>query len=610
MPSPVRSWFSGGLLVCGAAVLLRAAWAACRSGDGHPWSAYTVLALLAVVGAGAALRRFRSAPGPVNAVPPRLLLASVGVVVALLSVPAWTAVIGVVREPTARFVDFTAWGLALGTTLVAIALVLPAPVSDRPRPGRPRDRRWPAPVAGLTGLAAGAGAVAAVFVAVELRPVDATTGQALAPDPAPRPGAADASGVPSGVSGVGWRWEVPDGQAVVDTVVAGGGAAVLHLDGVTLLDTRTGEERWRYRRADAHATDIAAAPDGSALVVAFSAKDHAGGSELRLVALDAATGRVRSEHRSPDVDFRDASPALPESFAVTADTFLVEDEDSDGDGRSFTAFGLDSGERAWRFAAPEGCVLNGWTPYAALRGEVVALAQCGLTAADAEDPDRDPLDHGLLLLGLDPADGSELWRHEEAVTALPYWVRAQASGDGGVFALEWQTGDGEGTRENVFVRPGGGVAARDHADLRAIPTWEGGDTLTGDGFLTGDESRSGDQRYDRYTLRPFEGEERSASVGHVRSFKAGALALEDQLIVLRSLYREDEPPYTNEPLLVLSQPWGAAEGEEPERLEIDLARDSENFGYLVHAHDHASLYPAPGAVVVARPDALEVVGLQ
>jgi hypothetical protein len=154
------------------------------------------------------------------------------------------------------------------------------------------------------------------------------------------------------------------------------------------------------------------------------------------------------------------------------------------------------------------------------------------------------------------------------------------------------------------------VAARDHADLRAIPTWEGGDTLTGDGFLTGDESRSGDQRYDRYTLRPFEGQERSASVGHVRSFKAGALALEDQLVVLRSLYREDEPPYTNEPVLVLLQPWGAAEGEEPERLEIDLARDSENFGYLVHAHDHASLYAAPGAVVVARPDALEVVGLQ
>ncbi|GAB2511693.1 outer membrane protein assembly factor BamB family protein [Nocardiopsis aegyptia] len=564
-----------------------------------------MLVLLAVVVLGALLYRLLPAQRhPETAVAPRLVLAAVAVLVVLLCVPAWTVVLGVRGEATKGFVDFTAWGLALGPALVAVALALPALV-----PARAPGRRWLAPLAGVSGLALGAGLVALVVAAVELRPVDSTSA------PAPETAATDAAraSAPAGVSGVGWRWRVPEGQDVVDTVVAGAGAAVLHTKGVTLLDTRTGRERWRYWRADARATDIAAAPDGGALVVSFSARDHTGGSALRLVALDAATGRVRAEYRSPDVDFGDAFPTLPETFAVTADTFLMEGGGAGGDGRSFTAYDLDSGEEAWRFDPPDGCVPNRWNPYGVLRGEVVALVQCGLSAEEAGDPDRAPLDHDALLVGLDPADGSQLWRHEEPVTAVPYWVRSQVSPDGGVYALEWETGDGEGTRGNLFVRPGGEVAARDLADLRDMMAWEGGGTRTSDGFVTSGEDEDageGDERFDRYTSHSFEGEERVAAVEHVPSLRGGTLALADQLVVLRSLHPIGDLPHHEEPLLVLLQSWDVAADEESVRLEFPLGRNGDRSGSVWEARGRSSLYAAPGAVVVARPGALEVVGLQ
>ncbi|KOX22068.1 PQQ-binding-like beta-propeller repeat protein [Nocardiopsis sp. NRRL B-16309] len=601
MSTPVISWFSGGLSVCGSAVLLWAATSAYRSGDGHPWTAYAVLVLLAVVVLGALLYRLRSAGRrPETAAVPRLVLAAVAVLVVLLCVPAWTVVLGTRGETTNGFVDFTAWGLALGPALVAVALALPALV-----PARSSGRRWLAPLAGASGLALGAGLVALVFVLVELRPVDSTV--------APVSESEGSAAPPDAVSGVGWRWRAPEGQDVVDTVVTGGGAAVLHTKGVTLVDTRTGRERWRYRRADARATDIAAAPDGGALVVSFSARDHMGGSALRLVALDAATGRVRAEYRSPDVDFGDAFPTLPETFAMTTDTFFVEGGGSVDDGRSFTAYDLDSGAETWRFDPPEGCVANRWNPYGVLRGEVVALVQCGLSAEEAGEPDRAPLDHDALLLGLDPADGSELWRYEEPVTAVPYWVRSRVSPDGGVYALEWETGDAEGTRGNLFVRPGGGVAARGLGDLRDMRAWEGGGTLTADGFVTSGENEEGAgaaERFDRYTSYSFEGEERVASVEHVASLRGGTLALADQLVVLRSLHPTGDLPHDEEPLLVLLQSWDVAEDEESVRLEFPLGRNRDRSGSVWEARGRTSLFAAPGAVVVARPGAMEVVGLQ
>ncbi|RKS05085.1 hypothetical protein DFP74_0676 [Nocardiopsis sp. Huas11] len=592
MSTPVSSWFAGGLAVCGSALLIWAASTAHVSGDGHPWAAYAVLLMLAVVALGGLVYRLRWTGRTETTVAPRLVLGVVAVLVVLLCVPAWTVVLGVRGETTKGFVDFTAWGLALGPALVAAALALPALV-----PARSVRRRWAVPVAGASGLALGAGLAALVFAAVELRPVDATAASALASE--------DVATTPSAVSGVGWRWDVPEGQDVVDTVVAGGGAAVLHTQGVTLLDTRTGLERWRYRRADARATDIAAAPGGGALVVSFSARDHTGGSALRLVALDADTGRVRSVTRSPDVDFGDTVPTLPETFAVTAGAFLVEGEGRGGEGTSFTAFDLDSGERAWRFDPPEGCVLNGWTPYGVLRDEVVALAQCGLSVEEAGEPDGEPLAHDVVLIGLDPAGGAELWRHEERVTALPYWVRAHPSDDGGVYAVEWETG-GEEARENLFVRPGGEVVGRDLADLRDMMTWDGGGTLTSEGFVTSGE----DGHVDRYTWHTFEGRERVASVDDVPALRVGKLALDDQLLVLRSLHPTGDLPPEQEPVLVLAQAWDAAGDERSVRLEFSLGRDGDRFGPLLEAHGLRSLHAAPGAVVVARPGAREVVGLQ
>lgn len=608
MPTPVSSWFAGGLSVCGSAVLLWAAASAYLSGDGHPWTAYALLVILAAIAVGALVYRLRRAGRPETTVSPRLVLAVVAVLMVLLCVPAWTVVLGVRGETTSGFVDFTSWGLALGPTLIAGALALPA-LLFAPSPGR----RWPAPVAGLSGLVVGAGLIALVFVAVELRPVDATG--------APAPASEDAAATPSGVSGVGWRWDVPEGQEVVDTAVAGGGAAVLHTGGVTLLDTRTGRERWRYRRADARATDIMAAPDGSALVVSFSARDHTGGSALRLVALDADTGRVRSAHRSPDVDYRDTFPTLPETFAVTAETYVVGHQHP-GDGERFVAaFDLDSGAEAWRFDPPEDCRLNVATPFHAVRGGVVVLAQCGVSAADADDPDHAPLEHGVRLVGLDPADGAELWRHEERVTAVPYWVRSQVPADGGVYALEWETGDGEGTRGNMFVRPDGEVVARGLADLRGMMAWEGGGTLTSDGFVTrggvgggaGDGDGGEHERFDRYTWRPFQGRERVASVEHAPALRIGTLALDDQLVVLRSVHPTGELPYRQESVVVLARAWDVPEDEEDEhlvRLEFSLERDGDRFGSLMDARGRTSLYAAPGAVVVARPGVREVVGLQ
>ena len=103
--------------------------------------------------------------------------------------------------------------------------------------GWPRTRQGGP--AGAVGMLAGALVLVLVYGAVTVLPVDATTAERRD----------DLAAVPASVSGIGWTWEAPEDQYVLDAAAAGPGAVVRIGDGVVALDGETGEELWHHRRS-------------------------------------------------------------------------------------------------------------------------------------------------------------------------------------------------------------------------------------------------------------------------------------------------------------------------------------------------------------------------
>jgi hypothetical protein len=607
--------FVVGLLLSGAALLVWAARSTYASSGTHSVVSYLTLFYVVVVVVALAWCQWwstrRSVPvGPLTREEQgereewkvafrnvRGFLTAVWFVLALVGcVPAWRAVFQVVRaEPVARFLDFTAPALTLGWTMVMAALItlLLVPVPSLAQARRPR-----VPLGGVAGLAVGAAIAALVFASTAILPVEATTARAPSPE--------DAAAPPTRVSGVGWRWRTPGGAGVVTTVAAGGGVAVLSEDAVVLLDTGTGEERWRYRSADERTGDVTASPDGGVLIVAFRAWDHTGQPRTRLVVFDAYTGRIRAEHQDPRRDEGTAVAGPSGQVSATATMYIASGlEEQEG---AFEAFHLDSGEAAWRYEPPDGCHVREDFPRPAPEAVVVVMWCAGRNEG--------AFVYDVLVTGLDPVDGEELWRHEEVRPDGVREMRHEVSPDVGVLTLLWVTGGGEGGVENVYLRTGDGEElARDPewSDLSLAEEGRGGAprSLTRDGRLMYQYSGPDDEAL-RYAWFGFGGTERTASVDYPEWFSpdhaqfADVLVLQHMVVVAYPRASDERPPA---PLAatVSAEPWEGAEGVEPARFDVEVDHGGDP---MTTGQEWMSLRLAPGAVVLTGRGAQEVVGLQ
>ncbi|GAA1437937.1 hypothetical protein GCM10009602_04830 [Nocardiopsis tropica] len=223
----------------------------------------------------------------------------------------------------------------------------------------------------------------------------------------------------SAVSGVAWDWAAPDrSRAAVFPVP--GGVAVLQAAGVVVLSGETGEELWQYRVSEGEVSGNVS-DDGRHVVLRSEGDTGAGTGGTELTVLDSGTGEIVHEFDSNGVEAVERvgwMPQIGESLSgVTGDIWVVHDE------AGVTAHQWEDGEARWSSATADlaRCTdVGSVDDLAVLDGVVVAAFTC------YEQPEgEDPVDmvegrefvSGLV--GLDPASGEELWRHEEQLGLFP-----------------------------------------------------------------------------------------------------------------------------------------------------------------------------------------------
>ena len=481
-------------------------------------------------------------------------------------------------------------GLTCGVTLVFVGAVL---LLLTVRPGG-----WPrvndGGVGGAAGMAAAGLALGLVHGAVAVLPVDATTVEGRDGFAAP----------PASVGGIGWTWEVPEGQYVQDAVAAGAGLVVRIGDGLVAVDGEAGEQLWHYRRSGALAERLLASVDGGTVMVLFADGREEGASAGRYAVLDAHTGRVRSEGVRPE-PLRDASSQVD----------LFEDGYVRGDGSSYlTGHSFDSAEETWRLGSPEGCE-DANTGRTGARSVVVVVHLC------AETWDTDSR---VVAVGLDPVDGSEVWRYErgtgrgiQEIKDRGLFTEVRTSGDGDAVALVWESPGDEG--------PEGRTAVLDQADGTVIAEGieealhrldRGSDRVsrqpnngfTAEGYLV---SSDRSEPPVEYTWNPFDGGEpmRTAPLdqqgdSELPLLRAGA-ALRDMLVTTEPLYWRDGGAFAGPAsLTVHGAPWGGGEPWETE-VGFDMHEDAP----VTEWPESTPLLRVPGALAVVHGGATSVVGL-
>lgn len=461
--APPRLWWPGWI---GAALVLTGAGAAVWSltlplepnRDGVPddvrvglmWSAVAVgaLAFTFVVG-----RKDSASDGDErrNRVACRLAAAAAGLVVAISGLPPTVAELR-------RQVDGGVPRMAIALLVAAQAIVIVGTVvmASAP-PARVPGRRRPAVAAGGV-LAAVVALAGSLLVARALERSAVETATAASPAAEPR-GVAELPGE------VAWTHDVPpDEQAehVSRRVVpAGTGVALAVSDGIRGLDTRTGRERWRYRRPGAELVDLRASPGGRWVRAAF---DPSGPSWSQLVVVvDGRTGEVAMEIHDPD-------RAVYEAEDVT-DHALVSWR-LDGWVQAFDPAG---GDRLWTWRAPDGCGLEAPDRrFELTAGAGVVFVSMACPAA-GELAGSGPYDGRLRLLALDDRTGAELWSHDERfrdVDDIPL-PRVETSPAGRTVDLVWNLDrDGESRYRARFLDAARGevIAARDDAEPRRWPS--------------------------------------------------------------------------------------------------------------------------------------------
>ena len=501
---------------------------------------------------------------------------------AAVAVPLWVGAVNRFRggipdlEPVLLTAAVTA--LSLGAFLVAVT----APGTRRPSPGR-----------GIQGAALGTvtvgAALALAFGAVTVLPVDATTA-------VPRD---DLASVPGSVSGIGWTWQSPEGEHVRGAVAAGAGLVVRVGDGVFALDGRTGEELWHHRRPGADSVQLFAAADGGTVMVSF--RDGAGGPlTARFTALDAHTGEVRAQTvRETGMFGHVRRFDLFEAGYVTQTTE-----------RTITGYAPDSFTEAWRFEPPEGCPLGEMAERAGMLDVAVVAYEC---AVEQDGPAE------ISVVGLDPADGSEVWRyeHETGLTGsetrsadpLPR-LSVRAGADGEAVAVSWRSQDNDEKVSVVLDQADGSVLADglrepltrldDESDALELQPYSG---FTAEGYLASTRSPEASAEY---VWHPFGNGEPLATgslekVDGEGPFRPG-VALTDMLVttqwpLLEDGERADGPAH----IMVRGAPWGGGDGWEL-AVEFELAGPPTG-------RKSAPLLPVPGALVLVQSGATSVTGL-
>lgn len=620
-PSPVRFWFASGLLLPGAVTFARAAVHVHAATGSVPWPVhlvwvwglFTVLALplvrlhelerlRAAAARGEAPRApRRSARGRLLSLsraltpgrPRRVLAATTFAVSAVVLTALWWAPVSPADGPGApRFLDFSAYGLALGATgvLVALCLITLSPVALR---GPRRSRA----VGAGAGLATGAAAVALAAALTTVLPVEATTASTDGADHDL------GSELPSTVEDVGWRWSTPDGGPVLEVAPARTGVLVRSAEGVALVDTSTGEERWHYRRSGEHAVDMQTSPGGNSVMLTYPARDVDGDPAQRLVVLEADTGHETGEYQSP-------RSALPLHYQHQGEFTPLLHRDvlttlRRSDGRTSVAgYVPETGRERWTYEPLGDCARRGQD---VTRHEVIVLLECDMDIMTGERGGRGAV---RTLHGLVPSTGTWLWHTDVDMSSPGDDVWIHTSADGHLFAFAWAS-DGGTESGNVLFGRNGEVVARDLPGFGG-PTGHEGDWLfTSDGYLTWDAD--GDSG--TYGWRGLDGGERTASAGETpagdgeRRERIRPVPLEDALVTAAP--RTDGS--AAESITLAVRPW--TEGEEPaddaEATTVDVALEPAAGGPPPDDRDEewVSLHGVPGAVVLTRPGSSEVVGI-
>ncbi|GAA3254564.1 outer membrane protein assembly factor BamB family protein [Nonomuraea helvata] len=393
------------------------------------------------------------------------------------------------------------------------------------------------PFAGMgAGLAAVAAALAAVSFAGATLPVEAVTAGGSA---------RTETAVAASVSRLAWRWRVPDGTPARQVAVAGGTALVRIGDGVVALDSRTGRERWHYRRPAARATGFEVAPDGSVMVLIFGQATGAEKTRGRTVVLDARTGEVRAEHAGQP--FADTDPASHALIGVSRDGTMIGRDPAD------------PARHVWERPVRKGCHVDRRLakPYAVLRDVVAVVSDCG---------------EASVVTGLDPADGAELWRHE---------------GGGPGSAEIAPSSDLSAVRLRISGPEMDGAGVKD-----VLLDQRTGKAING---VTGSETALG---YEGGRARPYAGGgARTASTpdqGDPSDWRTGRLPLKDGMLVAEVTATGT----TSMRVTAHVMPWDAASGTD---IPFDMDLDGREGRF--------TLLPAAGAVVVAFSPSATIVGL-
>ncbi|MEU6712221.1 PQQ-binding-like beta-propeller repeat protein [Nonomuraea sp. NPDC046802] len=441
-------------------------------------------------------------------------------------------------------------------------------------------------VAGVGGgLAVGAVAALAAFLAVTLLPVDAVTAER-----AVKPSAA----VPVAVSRVAWQWEAP--SLVRDAVPAGPGIVVRVRDGVVALDTATGKPRWHYRRPGAYTVELFGAPDGGTVIVTFSVRFSVRSGSARLVTLDAHTGELRSQRDRPAGGLGGVH-----HVALTSRGLAQQSGPSE-----LTGWDLDEDRGRWLYEPPGDCRFAGNSQiarYVALREVIAVMLMCRQSEnLRIPHPLDNVVDMKVEVVGLDPADGRQVWSHERSASADPYSLDIRAAADGDALAVL------TGGQDFLLSQADGKVIG--DLDLDALPTYlEYEDTafdgyvgFGADGFLTTDREKAGPKPY---RWEPFgAGEPKQVSLPwpSYGSQRVDLLPLRDVLLsTVRSRHGKEKLALT-----VTATRWDTGETVRfPDVIEFVDER-SDLFSQWPKG---APLLETPGAITVIHGGGSKVVGL-
>ncbi|MEE2049381.1 hypothetical protein [Nocardiopsis tropica] len=205
-------------------------------------------------------------------------------------------------------------------------------------------------------------------------------------------------------SEVAWEWEESSGSEVARVVPVSVGVAVLFEDGVTVLSGESGEEIWS-RRETLEAVGIAG--NGEFIVVE---------TDEGLSMLDPGGGEVVHEV---------AGAEMEDQLLITSEQRLIWKPDSEASRGRLSAISLEENTELWSGLEGLRCdsdpELPVYTGSARLVGEVITLmytcaeysSNSEALAAGLDRVEENEVVSGII--GIDSANGEELWRFEEFI---------------------------------------------------------------------------------------------------------------------------------------------------------------------------------------------------